>query len=87
LLYSRGQRLLGTGNGEQHGPLGRKRIYSLILNSVSLFFSEPSKIKDLKFLGQFLPAILGQLLCALHHSKKEIIHKRTTKFLVYLEGT
>jgi hypothetical protein len=63
--------LLGTGNGEQHGPLGRKRIYSLILNSVSLFFSEPSKIKDLKFLGQFLPAILGQLLCAWHHSKKE----------------
>jgi len=26
LLCSRGQRLLGTGNGEQHGPLGRKRI-------------------------------------------------------------
>jgi hypothetical protein len=26
LLCSRGQRLLGTGNGEQHEPLGRKRI-------------------------------------------------------------
>jgi len=26
LLCSRGQRLLGTGNGEQHGPLGRKKI-------------------------------------------------------------
>jgi hypothetical protein len=26
LLCSRGQRLLGTENGEQHGPLGRKRI-------------------------------------------------------------
>jgi len=26
LLCSRGQRLLGTGNSEQHGPLGRKKI-------------------------------------------------------------